>query len=650
MNIQSFKIENFKSIRSLEIEFDPEMSLLTGVNNSGKTTILEALALWVECFGLLVQAAKRSVQNKFYKGDYILGATNSHYVDFGILKSVQCPSFADMFYNRNTRNKIRLSAVLHNADKNLTQEIGFLITSSSQSRYAIKHDRENRFDYALFNRMFTCLPNSVGVYYSSPIANIVTSENFMTEPQINERLALKDSLSVMRNRLYNLYYQHSLFRQFEQDLSYILLGAETQAQIKFIPQSDINHDARVVINYTIKNDRVQKDLALLGSGSLQAIEILLNIYHRSDDKRDLYLILLDEPDSHIHRDIQKRLFEVLHRVTRDNQLVLTTHNEALIRSTPLHNLYHIDNTATGKVTCMSSADLNKLEIPHFKGLYPSALNPIIKSLNATAVGLDFVSAIEADLLVFVEGDDDARLLNYLFYQNVANKNKRIMFWVLGGVSKVFDSLNAYKLFFSEIQNKKSLWEKACLVFDQDRLIDEHKTILLNKLEDKMNIHSISLDVYTQEAVLLTDLSLLAQLIIKKYSLKNDINAIIDVLQGTLNEYKPVILARYKIDDAFVANYTGSYINKMNDIFKAGIKVRTIQLEHSLSEYYAKVPLFKLADKDDVAAVINATLQKIGSKSTYSTEDFYSLAQFTDANNNFQLWKQIIDFLTRCAAV
>lgn len=185
----------------------------------------------------------------------------------------------------------------------------------------------------------------------------------MTEPQINERLALKDSLSVMRNRLYNLYYQHSLFRQFEQDLSYILLGAETQAQIKFIPQSDINHDARVVINYTIKNERVQKDLALLGSGSLQAIEILLNIYHRSDDKRDLYLILLDEPDSHIHRDIQKRLFEVLHRVTRDNQLVLTTHNEALIRSTPLHNLYHIDNTATGKVTCMSSADLNKLEIP-----------------------------------------------------------------------------------------------------------------------------------------------------------------------------------------------------------------------------------------------------------------------------------------------
>ena len=648
MIIKSFLIENFKSIQSLEIALDSELSVLTGANNSGKTTILEALSLWVECFNLMATISGRTVKGKFSKGDYILGATNSRYVNFGFFKSVQSPKFADIFYNRNLNSKVRLVATLCDAEKSLSQEVGFQISSSTHSRYAIKHDAEQTFIYMKFNRMMSAWPQPIGVYLSSPVANIQTSEDYMTLPQIDERIAQKKSFDVMRNRLYNLHLT-SVFKLFEADLSYILFGSETQVRIKFISRSNVNRDPQVVINYTIDKETVEKDLALLGSGSLQAIEILLNIYHYTEVKKDMYLILLDEPDSHMHRDVQRRLFEVLSRVTDNNQVVLTTHNEALIRSTPLHQIFHIDNTATGKIKCLSPQDLTKLNIPHFNGIYPSAVRPIIKSLNSSSAGLDFLNAIESDLLVFVEGDSDARLLNYLFYQYVANRNKRIMFWVLGGVAQVFDNIGAYKKFFGEIKNGKSLWEKSCLVFDQDYLMDSHKMELMAKLKNSMKIRTRCLNVYTQESMLLTDVVMLARLLMKHYILAlPSIDVLTIALSDAIAQFEKEKKASVSVDNKFVQEYKSRYIQRMNDSLQTQINISDIDLEHALRAYVDSCPLYRLANKGDVEAVINRALQKVAPEHAYTQDDFPALVKLTDANDNFLMWQDLTQFLTDCA--
>ena len=648
MVIKSFLIENFKSIQSIEIELDSKLSVLTGANNSGKTTILEALSLWVECFNLMATKAGRSVRDKFLKGEYILGATNNHYVNFGYFKSVQSPDFQDIFYNLNMSSKIRLVATLYDAEKGLSLDLGFQITSSTHSRYAIRHDRENTFDYGTFHRMFVNWPQPIGVYLSSPVANIQTSENYMTTPQIEEKIAQKESFNVMRNRLYNLYYSKTLFPKFQEDLSYILFGTDIHARIHFISRSDVNRDTKVVIRYTIDNETIEKDLALLGSGSLQAIEILLNVYHYTEAKKDLYLILLDEPDSHIHRDVQKRLFEVLSRVTDNNQIVLTTHNEALIRSTPLPQIFHIDNTVSGKIKCLSSQDLKKLNISHFNGLYPSAVRPVIKSLNSSTAGLDFVNAIEADLLVFVEGDSDARLLNYLFYQNVANRNKRIMFWVLGGIANVFDNIGAYKKFFSEIRNGKSLWDKSCLVIDQDYLSDVHKQELLTKLKDIMKLRTKCLNIYTQESMLITDLPMLARLLKRRYGFDVGNDDVIQVLDKVVFEYEKEKKASIKVDNMFIREYKGKYLQKMNKMLRTRIEISDIDLEHALKDYYDDCPLSKLADKKDVAEVINRALHIVAPEHTYTQDDFAALVKLTDANDNYLMWQELTQFLTDCA--
>jgi len=45
MRLTRLKLENFRGFESLELEFHPEVTVLVGVNGSGKTTILDALAM-----------------------------------------------------------------------------------------------------------------------------------------------------------------------------------------------------------------------------------------------------------------------------------------------------------------------------------------------------------------------------------------------------------------------------------------------------------------------------------------------------------------------------------------------------------------------------------------------------------------------------
>ena len=45
MKLAQATIKNFRSIKSIKLEFDPACRVLVGINESGKSNILQALAL-----------------------------------------------------------------------------------------------------------------------------------------------------------------------------------------------------------------------------------------------------------------------------------------------------------------------------------------------------------------------------------------------------------------------------------------------------------------------------------------------------------------------------------------------------------------------------------------------------------------------------
>jgi len=348
MRIKRFTIKNFKSFEDVTIEFNPDVNILTGKNNSGKTTMLEALALWHDCFSRKMVRAKRREKN-YQSGDWVLGPTYNRYFPFEQINSIRSPGLEDIFYQRDTRRTINLACTFEEEEQG-ELVVDFMIKQSGLN-YVIDLEGFTEYNFTKFNRYFEKLPNAIGLYYASPVSSIQQIENFVTEPQLRDAILQRQSALVLRNRLYKLLTNpdSALQELFKDNLAYLLYNNEQR--IELVTRSNIQRDTRVLVNYKIGNNDIEKDIALLGSGSLQAIEILLNLYQPGEMPKDLNLVLLDEPDSHIHRDMQQRLMNLLTRFSGNSntQIFLSTHNESLIRSAAHFHLFHLEGTAKAQI-------------------------------------------------------------------------------------------------------------------------------------------------------------------------------------------------------------------------------------------------------------------------------------------------------------
>ena len=654
MKISKIQIKNFKSFQDVTVDLDPDFNVFTGVNNSGKTNLLEAIALWHECFNKLIRQAGKGYKELYKKGDYILGHTTEKYFPYETIKTVRTSNIDDIFYQRDTTAPMELSINLNKVDINL--EIGFSIKTSGLN-YVIELLSYNQYNFRGFNEFFENFPNPISASFASPVATIRTEERFVTRPQIIESIQKRESVEVVRNRLYNLYYDttrnENLYDNFIGDLSYILFNNEKR--IEFFPKSDIKKDIKSVIDYKIESQDIEKDISLLGSGTLQIIVILLNLY-APEKTRDLNLILFDEPDSHIHRDIQKRLIDTFLRFSTNTQIFLTTHNESLIRQVSLHQLFHLENRPQYNYNALSQQEL--FVEPYFKGIYPSALNPIISSLG-NSNGLDFINAVEADKIIFVEGQDDSKAIYTLLQKNTIGINtKKYSFWVMGGVSKIFKDLPSYKKIFQLIRNQQNLWQKSVLIFDRDFLNDEHKNLILGNLNNRFGLPTYIPSAYTFESILLTDFDKLGRLLFlwlnrQQNSISVDAVRLAQGLQQAyLNHMNPKLEQLLNDNKAFeqIIYQCRSIRDKLKSDDMLGTNDRSIpendvQLSTAYRNYFKQIlntrDFYKYAKKDDVQAIINQVISPHNIAFNIE-QDFIALLECVDRSTWFEEW----DFLTR----
>lgn len=664
MYIKSINIINFKSFQDVKIILNPDLNVFTGVNNSGKTTVLEALALWQECFMLLLRLAKSgntdTKKTNYKRGDYILGNTQEKYFTFEDLNSVRSPSFADIFYEREKQNPIKLIAIFSKDTEDI--EIGFQIKSSG-ANYEITLLDFKEYNFEKFNLFFENFPNPVSLFYASPLAAIQQIEKFATLPNIKDALLKRESANVLRNRLYALYQSTDmmLYANYLESLNYILFN--NTKKIEFFNHSDARKDTKIVFNFTTDSRDTEKDIALLGSGTLQIMEILLNLYLREQES-DINLVLLDEPDSYIHRDIQKRLFNVLRTFADKNQVFITTHNESIIREAQPKHLFHLADKPQGTYTALTQAELLPVEKEKtkksYKGIYPLNTNAIIRAINPTN-GLDFINAIEADYIIFVEGEDDAQALYLLLQKAVSPQNtKKYVFWVINGINTIWKEIASYKTVFQQIKNEKTLWEKSILVIDKDFLSDEHSTKIAETLEKTLQLQTCIGTAYTFEATLLTDLPKLAKLLenwlqektTKKISLQDLENELVSAYKNIGENLK----SKYD-NQTWIGETSQRYIasrNSMRDLLTNYAKNTQNPIEQNdsaLTLYYQKYlqnclasqTYYKIAKKEDVAMILNQVLQKYGLNFSIKT-DLIDLLKYADHATWFSDWNFVRRFV------
>lgn len=503
MHIKSFRIQNFKGLADVTFEFDRELNVLTGVNNSGKTSVLEAIALWNHCIGKLISVAgKADNKTKLRPGDFRYGTTTGDGGSyetraFEVVRTVQS---GDIFFQGTTT--ATFDATLLAGEQELT--LGVDLKESDLGAY--KLIPRKLADHTLFNTFFSRkVPEAVATAYASPIAAVPLSESFQTGPTVRQRVRRRESATVLRNRLESLSRDRdeTRFERFRKDVAYVLLG-DDQETVEFEFKGTRDKDVEFNV-FLAAGGLKAREISLMGSGTVQIIELLLAVY---EERRDLTLVLLDEPDSHLHRDLQKRLIErLLPEGNLPNQVFVTTHNEGFIRGTKLQNLFHLDAPPRRPGASISRTYKPLIHAPHAaakQGFQPTAYRAVLTSLGHES-SLDILNALEADHVVLVEGDDDARFVQLIVEQGLnLGRTFRAMYWAARGIDELMSTLAAHKRGIFSIRNTKTLWEKASLVCDMDYVSAEEASDIAARVELEMTIPTHVWDAYTIEATVLAE--------------------------------------------------------------------------------------------------------------------------------------------------
>lgn len=312
MNICSIKIENFKAFREVEMPLNPNFNIIIGENNIGKSTLFEAIHLWMLGFRSLIQSNGRS----FY------GIKTPRYISFDKLYFLRVSTINDVFHTNKETSLITISILLD--ERIYSLKIKFEKPSSMDFYLRVKYEGEDFQQLSIkLREQGLNLFNSIFIYHTRPVFNTIKNEPFYNNAQLMMKISLGKSYDVIRNKILKGDPERKFLR-LQERISRVF---GNQVKIRF---KNKNFSDEEYVRITVQiDDKKEVDISLVGSGILQVIDIFSTLEFINRRERCLNILLIDEPDSHIHTNLQASLIDEL-RSDVNNQHFIITHNDRLI--------------------------------------------------------------------------------------------------------------------------------------------------------------------------------------------------------------------------------------------------------------------------------------------------------------------------------
>ena len=300
MRLLKVHIENFKRFETQEVDLQP-LNCLVGPNNSGKTTLLQALALFDFC------------------AHHCLNRTNGKYE----LKRRTIPP--DEFYVLPVSNPVELWTDRRTMADRKQKIIKVCATFEDQREVAatVKLDY-NRFGVGIestdTSQEWLSQFANYRIAYLPVFSVFLAQEERRTPAVIDDELARGRVHSVIRNLLLDLKQN----KQHEGLLEVLRRTFPTLEDMRI--EFDEVSDRYISVSYKEANRPKEFDVFSAGSGFQQFLYLFGFILLRQPT-----VILLDEPDVHLHGTLQSALLQELHRlVGKGKQVLFATHSRDLI--------------------------------------------------------------------------------------------------------------------------------------------------------------------------------------------------------------------------------------------------------------------------------------------------------------------------------
>lgn len=312
-------VTNFKKFGRDEIELGNPVVFI-GPNNSGKTSALQALALWE--VGL-----KRWYEER--KGKAAPEKRPGVTINRRDLVAIPVPDANLLWRDLHVRGVQRVDG--KQATKNIRIDIIVEgVTEDKEWRCGLE------FDYAN-EESFYCRPlrlseeknpermpvpeqaAKVQVAFLPPMSGLSANETRLDPGAINVRVGEGRTAEVLRNLSYKIYTEKK--EHWQKLVSHIssLFGSELD------PPEYISERGEIRMRYREKD--VLFDLSSSGRGLQQTLLLLSYMYANSGA-----VLLLDEPDAHLEILRQRQIYQLLVDVARqnDNQIIAASHSEILL--------------------------------------------------------------------------------------------------------------------------------------------------------------------------------------------------------------------------------------------------------------------------------------------------------------------------------
>ncbi len=319
-------VSNFKRFRNVELELGSPV-LLIGPNNSGKTTALQALALWD--VGLKRWNEKR-------KGQKVPEKRPGVTINRRDLVSLPVPNANLLWRDLHVRDVQKTDGKL--VTKNVRIDIIVEgVTGGTAWRCGLE------FYYAN-EESFYCRPlrqteskdpprppipseaEGVQVAFLPPMSGLAVNESRLDPGAVNVRIGEGRTAEVLRNLCYRIFESDKGHRQsdksrWQQVVEHIksLFGSELHE-----PEYTAER-GEVVMSYTERGRRL--DLSCSGRGLQQTLLLLAYMYGNPGA-----VLLLDEPDAHLEILRQRQVYQLLTDVATENgnQIIAASHSEVLL--------------------------------------------------------------------------------------------------------------------------------------------------------------------------------------------------------------------------------------------------------------------------------------------------------------------------------
>jgi len=296
--LRSLTLSNFKSIDESTIDLG-RITVLVGPNNAGKSSVLQGLQFVVS----LAQSLKLSGATR--RVGATSGTLSTQQLVYTPLRDVHALARGGHLGQEGTGRVINVTLAGDEGDAK------FNVARGKNRNIAVKIEGD-------LGPHLSDLENPFSVV-SPGLAGIPAYEEFRSPGMVRRAAARGDANSVFRNVLWALRKDEGAWAAFHEALHEVF--PDVDIEVSFTEESD------EFINATARREGVVLPIDSCGTGILQAVQVLAYV--------GLYapkVLILDEPDSHLHPDNQRKLARLLDKLTRerDFQVVMSTHSRSFM--------------------------------------------------------------------------------------------------------------------------------------------------------------------------------------------------------------------------------------------------------------------------------------------------------------------------------